>query len=227
MCRWSPRNWLWSWSPGACEVGSSGPLEPLPGPHGNPSHSQLISKEKTEEFLICEEDQEAKLLGWKLRLVHDLQQNWEGSYPPGLSSGNPSENLLVHSLQFRLLCFVQQGPTVEWSQASDSSPAFPWALLAKEVFVHIKEMLLHKHQRPVKHTCIIDHGSGLSCAGLPRPLPKQAGFQDFPASVQAGKGQPHCSAMEPCNQPLNPCESTVCNLPQPSVAPFLDHAFKR
>lgn len=24
----------------------------------------LISKEKTQEFLICEEDQEAKLLGW-------------------------------------------------------------------------------------------------------------------------------------------------------------------
>lgn len=24
----------------------------------------LVSKEKTQEFLICEEDQEARLLGW-------------------------------------------------------------------------------------------------------------------------------------------------------------------
>ena len=75
--------------------------------------------------------------------------------------------------------------------------------------------------------CIIDHSSGLSCCWpLPRPLPKLAGFQDFPLPLWAGQGQPHCSAMEPCNQPLNPCESTVCNLPQPPVAPFLDVPLK-
>lgn len=89
-CRWSPRTG-WSWSPGACEVGSSlGPWNVCLGPHGNPSGTQLISKEKTEEFLICEEDQEAKLLGWAQAGSRYLVELGKEANSPRLLSGNPS-----------------------------------------------------------------------------------------------------------------------------------------
>lgn len=57
-------------------------------------------------------------------------------------------------MQFRLLCSVpvcNRGSTLEWSQAGDSSPAFSPGLCWLQKSLYIKEMLLNKYQRPVKH----------------------------------------------------------------------------
>lgn len=81
--RWSPRTG-WSWSLGACEVGSSLDAQnlcpcSLPRPTGHFQYAAPMG-EKASEVLICEDDQKAKLLGraWP-EFLRILSRPWEGS----------------------------------------------------------------------------------------------------------------------------------------------------
>lgn len=88
-------------------------------------------------------------------------------------------------------------------------------------------MLLHKHQRPVR-TCITDHGLVSPVAGSFLGLHTKAGWIPggcFPFPL--GKSKESLIAL--CHgvlQPLNPCVATVCSLPQPLVAIFLNVPLK-
>lgn len=105
------------------------------------------------------------------------------------------------------------------------------ASLAMKAFVLKRDAAIHTPK--ACYVCaLLTMTLGFALAGPSWPPQKQAGFQEllfplFPTPPKVDKGKDTLTAL--CHgvpQPRNLCIPTVCSLPQPPVAPFLDVPFK-
>lgn len=93
---------------------------------------------------------------------------------------------------------------MEWSQASDSSPAFPWALLAKEVFVH-KGDAATQATKDLLSTCIDPRLWSFLLLASPQASTKAGWIPGFPPSLsEQGKDSLIAQPWSLVTNPLTP-----------------------
>lgn len=158
-----------------------------------------------------------------LRLVHDLQQNWGRKLPSQVCRQETLLKIYLYthcSLDFCALC--NRGSTVEWSQASDSSPAFSPGLCWLKKSLYIKEMLLHKHQRPVKHVHYWPRLWSFLLLASPQASTKAGWIPGFPPASLSEQGKDSLIAQpwSLVTNPLTPVNQLFATCPSPQLHHF-------